>query len=589
MINLEDILDDAIRYLRGEMDADERAFFEELLNAHPHLWEELRFAKLLRRGVADLREASEQRRMARRRRWWWLAVLILLVLFSIVYMLISKGAALIEPKDSSSIYYARSTAREGQQGSILIEHFGGDEGQISSDQGYAVSWTPTGELIFGSTFEGKGSLGPFSFESKGEWDILLGQYDLFNGFRWITTFGGKECSDIPHDLSVDSNGNLVLTGGFGGQVAFGDKKVNAVGNDDMGNHDFFVAKFDPFGQFQWIDHGGGQRVDHLQTGVNSGLAVTIDQNDNIITSGMYIGTPIIAEEQLPLGGPNSDLYLAKYTPAGIPQWVTSATSNYMIYGLGLGVDSYANVVVTGSFGHHNLSGEAYFDGDTLRSFGGRDIFLAKYSAKGELLWVRQAGSEVSENGYDMSTSLAVDLDDNIVIAGRFIGEAVFQNDTLHTYGGQDIFVAKYDREGQLLWAGNAGGKGGRRGMVEIVYGLAINKDGFIYITGEFTQVAIFGHETLRTGDFCNFFIAKYTPDGQVVWAKQFEPLEGFGRAAGFDIDVHSSGNVAVTGFFSGSIQIGDTILTSKGREDIFILVFNEKGQVLSAKSVITYL
>ena len=31
-VELEDILDDAARYVRGEMDDDERAFFEELVN-----------------------------------------------------------------------------------------------------------------------------------------------------------------------------------------------------------------------------------------------------------------------------------------------------------------------------------------------------------------------------------------------------------------------------------------------------------------------------------------------------------------------------------------------------------------------------
>ena len=50
------------------------------------------------------------------------------------------------------------------------------------------------------------------------------------------------------------------------------------------------------------------------------------------------------------------------------------------------------------------------------------------------------------------------------------------------------------------------------------------------------------------------------------------------------IDIHSNGNIAVTGAFAGSIQIGDTILKSKGREDFFLLLFNEKGELLYARS-----
>ncbi|MBI4946189.1 MAG: T9SS type A sorting domain-containing protein [Bacteroidetes bacterium] len=119
--------------------------------------------------------------------------------------------------------------------------------------------------------------------------------------------------------------------------------------------------------------------------------------------------------------------------------------------------------------------------------------------------------------------------------------------------------------------------------------LCTDLNGNVYFTGFFVASTItFDSITLtNAGSYSSdFFIVKYNPSGNVVWAK---------RAGGTKIDVSNgistdvNGNVYVTGFFSSSnITFGSTTLTNaggSGTEDIFVVKYDSLGNVLWAKGV----
>jgi Beta-propeller repeat len=67
----------------------------------------------------------------------------------------------------------------------------------------------------------------------------------------------------------------------------------------------------------------------------------------------------------------------------------------------------------------------------------------------------------------MGSGIAIDRRGNSYVTGFFSGTATFgageANETeLTASGGDDFFVAKYDRDGRLLWATQAGGTSGDR-------------------------------------------------------------------------------------------------------------------------------
>src|SRR5437764_11653492 len=68
-------------------------------------------------------------------------------------------------------------------------------------------------------------------------------------------------------------------------------------------------------------------------------------------------------------------------------------------------------------------------------------------------WAVQAGGTFD----DFSRGIAVDASGNSYVTGSFHDLAVFGDVTLTSTGGYDIFVAKYDSTGKVLWANQAGG------------------------------------------------------------------------------------------------------------------------------------
>lgn len=188
-------------------------------------------------------------------------------------------------------------------------------------------------------------------------------------------------------------------------------------------------------------------------------------------------------------------------------------------------------------------------------------------------WATRAGGPEA----DAASRVAVDASGNSYFTGIFRNVARFGTTELKSTGGTDIFIAKYDAAGNLLWAKQAGGKG-----QDIVASknIAFDSKGNSYITGEFRGSATFGSITLTTTSPWDAFIAKYDAPGNVVWAKQ---SGGAGGEMGRGIAVDTKANCYVTGYFDGSATFGSTDLTSSGGSDVFIAKYDASGKFLWAK------
>src|SRR3990172_11564959 len=109
-------------------------------------------------------------------------------------------------------------------------------------------------------------------------------------------------------------------------------------------------------------------------------------------------------------------------------------------------------------------------------------------------------------------------------------------------GFSDIFLAKYDGNGNLLWARQTGTAGEESGN-----SVALDADGNAYVagstTGSFTGYA-------NSGLF-DIVIVKYDPAGNQLWTKQM------GTAAddeAYDAALDGTGNVYITGYTRGILD-----------------------------------
>ena len=257
-------------------------------------------------------------------------------------------------------------------------------------------------------------------------------------------------------------------------------------------------------------------------------------------------------------------------------WAKRAGGTSSDSGAGIALDGAGNSYVTGAFIGSATFGPGETNETTLTSAGDDDIFVAKYDASGDLVWAKRAGG----TGFDAGIGIAVDGSGNSYVTGFFQGSATFgpgeTNETTMTSAGFiDIFVAKYDASGDLVWAKQAAGS--RGATTDFGQGIAVDGAGNSYITGRFQGSAAFGagetnETTLTSAGISDIFVAKYDASGDLVWAKR---AGGTSRDSGEGIAVDGSGHSYVTGYFEDSATFGpgetnETTLTGAGDRDIFV-------------------
>src|SRR5437764_462723 len=114
-------------------------------------------------------------------------------------------------------------------------------------------------------------------------------------------------------------------------------------------------------------------------------------------------------------------------------------------------------------------------------------------------WVEQNGSSLD----DFGRGIAVDSAGNTYVTGSFHDVAAFGSIDLVSSGGYDVFVAKYDKEGKVLWANQAGGSN----FDDYGLGIALDVAGNCYVTGAFSGQATFGTNTLSNIGGSDIFVA----------------------------------------------------------------------------------
>jgi len=384
---------------------------------------------------------------------------------------------------------------------------------------------------------------------------------------WAKRAGGIYY-DGGQSVSIDNGGNIYVTGGFcSSSINFG---AYTLTNASV-SCDFFLVKYDAIGNVLWAKSAGG-------AGDENGYSVSTDNAGNVYVTG-YFKSPSISFGSYTLlnAGTNSfDIFLVKYDANGNVLWAKSAGGASDDVGHSVFANSGGNVYVTGSSSSPSIS----FGSDTLTNAGLDDIFLVKYDANGNELWAKRTGGSGGEIGYGVSS----DSGGNVYITGYFGSQSlIFGSYTLLNAGanGLDIFLAKYDANGNVLWAKSAG----TAYYFDFAYFVTTDSGGNVYVAGYFDSPSIsFGSYTLTNagvGD-SDIFLVKYDANGNVLWAKS---AGGALKDIACSISTDNGGNVYVTGFFgSPSISFGSYTYTNAGVFDIFLVKYDASGNVLWAKS-----
>jgi len=344
--------------------------------------------------------------------------------------------------------------------------------------------------------------------------------------------------------------------------------------------------YDP-GHLLWAVRAGGKAL------LDDGRDVAVLEDGSVLVCGAFVETaefgPGEPGEMTMTSDGYSDIFVAKLNADGELQWARRAGGEGSDVANAIAAFPDGSFVVTGYFQETATFGPGESGEATLDCAGTSDIFVAFYASDGSLLWTRRAGSvSVSNPLYqflevsDMGRDVAIWPAGEIVVTGTFaeigvFGEGQSGETELESAGGTDLFVARYDEDGQLLRARRAGGDGD-----DVANGIAGFTDGSVAVTGSFVQSATFGPEeenetTLHaeidepcylkgSGEYWEYrdiFVARFDSTGDLEWATS---EGGFCDDEGKAVVASADDSLFVTGYFRkngvfGQGQSGQVELT----------------------------
>jgi len=316
----------------------------------------------------------------------------------------------------------------------------------------------------------------------------------------------------------------------------------------------------------WAKSAGGNNTNVEQR-------IATDANGNVLVTGVF-NSPTITFGTVTLT--TGSFFIVKYDASGNVLWAKSAGEQSQCYSRSIATDANGNVLVIGHFTSPTIT----FGTTTLINTNAfSDIFIVKYDANGNVLWAKSASGKTQDTGIGITT----DANGNILVTGGFTSYTItFGITTLSnadtSLGGADIFIVKYDTNGNVLWAKSAGGN-----YSEFGTSVATDANGNVLVTGFFSSDTItFGIDTLTNAGANDIFVVKYNASGNMLWAKSAGGIEAENSGT---IATDINANVLLTGsFFSQTITFGTITLTNVGGFDIFIVKYDASGNVLWAKS-----
>jgi copper(I)-binding protein len=387
-------------------------------------------------------------------------------------------------------------------------------------------------------------------------DVFIVKYNPSGIAQWATRIAGSGV-DIGYGLSVDTGGNVYITGSYASSTMtiFNQGGASFGTLTNSGSSDIFVVKYNSGGIAQWTTRIAGTTAD-------IGYGVSVDTSGNVYITGSYALNPVTIFNQ---GGASfgtlansgsEDVFLVKYDSSGIAQWATRIAGTFNDIGFSISVDGSGNVYMTGSYSSNPLAifnvGGASFG--TLTNSGADDAFLVKYNSSGIAQWATKIAGAGGDYGYGVS----VDISGNVYVGGAYdsspvtifnAGGASFGTLANSGSGTTDAFLAKYNSSGITQWVTRIAGT-----TFDRLFAVSVDGSGNVYVTGFYVSspVTIFNAGGASFASLANSgnedtFLVKYNSSGIAQWATR---MSGSGIDIGRGISAGGSGSVCVVGDYT---------------------------------------
>jgi hypothetical protein len=380
--------------------------------------------------------------------------------------------------------------------------------------------------------------------------LTVAQAQIVDWVRQGADVGNSRC----YAVSSDGSGFVYASGSASPSAVF-----DSVALPGYGALDVFVAKYHRNGAIQWAISFGG-------TGNDEALDATTDLMGNSYVTG-YVGTNATIGSQNFTSPYAVNFFICKINSSGVVQWAkffSNAGDNSEGKSVSV-TDQGQKLAVTGFF--RNVA-----DFDSIHIIGNyEDVFTARLDPQtGNPLWVRTGGG----SGDDEGQGIAIDVLGNVTTSGYYKSNATFDAYTLPGAGNKDVFIIKYDPNGNIVWAKTGAGPGWDAG-----YRVMLDAFGNVYTEGEFSTGANFDGTVLTSNGSRDGYLIKYDGAGNLKWIiSGGSPGNGLEYFSDFAFDAY--GYLWCTGSFEGAAII-DTFHVTTQAADIVLCRVDTTGQVLN--------
>ncbi len=299
---------------------------------------------------------------------------------------------------------------------------------------------------------------------------------------------------------IDSSGNVLRINTD--NEMFGDfvvKSPDILYSVPVYSYDVIIEKTTLDGAQFW-----GFEIENTGGSASFWYTMDIDEDGNMYGQGYCYGNAKMINQNIESSG----FIFVKFDNSGNLKWVR-IMENPAGMSSGVRVDKSGNMYAWGTFDKYiKIQGQEY------QATTASDIYLIKFDQDGDLKFVKQFDGD----SYIIGTG-GIDIDQagNIIITGTFPGTLKFGIYELVSYNNsRDIFLAKIDPNGNIIWARAYGGA-----LTD--WGRSVTVDDFnnIYITGSYSDSIAFDSFIFKKISGGNdMFITKLDTQGNVIWANE---------------------------------------------------------------------
>ncbi len=411
-----------------------------------------------------------------------------------------------------------------------------------SAQGTGIAVDAGGDIVVTGQYTRDIAFGAARYQSQGLEDVFVVKLDSGGKPLWSHSYGGKG-HDYASGAAVDSTGNIYLTGFFTGAIDFGSGLLRS-----KGVHDIFLAKLSADGKVLW-SRRYGDGADQVS------LRVFPDAAGHLVAAGYARGTVRFAKKNLS-SYPDKATFIAQLAADGSALWST---------GFGHIYDYAFPAAVTDGSGHVFFSAGS----DPSPEFGGPakhkpremdlGLVLGELDARGKVVWKKRIGGG-SDN---METLIGLEPNGDIVTAGTFSGHLDFGGGEYRSTSLSDLFVARLTDKGEHVWSRRFSGT-----RMQSISGMRVASDGSVTVVGQFSKGKLdMQVKQLEGLGSENGFVARLASDSHVEWARCIctGRLDWLSAVA-----LDGAGSPIVTGAFLGSFDLGSGSVDSTGQEDVLV-------------------